>query len=181
MENLAELVSAAKSFNTRTLPKKWRHLDEFLSHAALESGEGQADAWEDCVQLMTLHSAKGLEFPLVFICGMEDGLFPHQRSVADPAGLEEERRLCYVGITRAMQTLYITHAEQRRLHGMDNFSQPSRFIAEIPVEHIEEIRPRVQVSRPMRAARPAGTSPRRRITTVPGEEFGMRLGQRGTA
>ena len=91
-------------------------LDEFLSHAALEAGEGQADAWEDCVQLMTMHSAKGLEFPLVFMCGMEDGLFPHQRSIAkDPNGLEEERRLCYVGITRAMQTLYITYAEQRRM------------------------------------------------------------------
>ena len=113
-------------------------LDEFLSHAALEAGEGQADAWEDCVQLMTMHSAKGLEFPLVFLCGMEDGLFPHQRSIADPSGLEEERRLCYVGITRAKQTLYVTYAEQRRLHGMDNFSQPSRFIAEIPDEYVEE-------------------------------------------
>jgi len=127
-------------------------LDEFLSHAALEAGEGQAEAWEDCVQLMTMHSAKGLEFPLVFLSGMEDGLFPHQRSIADPNGLEEERRLCYVGITRAKQTLYVTYAEQRRLHGMDRLSQPSRFIAEIPEEHIEEIRPRVQVSRPVRGA-----------------------------
>jgi DNA helicase-2/ATP-dependent DNA helicase PcrA len=174
VENLAELVSAARSF-TPDAEEEMAPLDEFLSHAALESGEGQADAWEDCVQLMTLHSAKGLEFPLVFICGMEDGLFPHQRSVADPSGLEEERRLCYVGITRAMQSLYITHAEQRRLHGMDNFSQPSRFIAEIPSEFVEEVRPRVQVSRPMR---PAGTTPRRRTAIIPGEEFGMRLGQR---
>ena len=96
-------------------------LDAFLAHAALEAGEGQADAWEDCVQLMTMHSAKGLEFPLVIMCGMEDGLFPHQRSITDPNGLEEERRLCYVGITRARQTLYMTHAEQRRMHGMESF------------------------------------------------------------
>ena len=150
-------------------------LDEFLSHAALEAGEGQADAWEDCVQLMTMHSAKGLEFPLVFMSGMEDGLFPHQRSVSDPNGLEEERRLCYVGITRAMQSLYITHAEQRRLHGMDNFSHPSRFIAEIPSEHIEEVRPRVQVARPMRTTRPSqGRTP---IASA-GSDMGVRLGQR---
>jgi DNA helicase-2/ATP-dependent DNA helicase PcrA len=174
VENLAELVSAAKSF-TPDPAEEMSPLDEFLSHAALEAGEGQADAWEDCVQLMTMHSAKGLEFPLVFICGMEDGLFPHQRSIADPNGLEEERRLCYVGITRAKETLYITHAEQRRLHGMDNFSQPSRFIAEIPVEHIEEVRPRVQVTRPMHTS----YSPRRKSTaTSPGNELGVRLGQR---
>jgi DNA helicase-2/ATP-dependent DNA helicase PcrA len=124
---------------------------------------------------MTMHSAKGLEFPLVFMCGMEDGLFPHQRSIADPHGLEEERRLCYVGITRAKKTLYITYAEQRRLHGMDNFSQPSRFITEIPDEHVEEVRPRVQVSRPMR---PQAPSQRKRTSTAPGRELGIRLGQR---
>jgi DNA helicase-2/ATP-dependent DNA helicase PcrA len=174
IENLAELVSAAKSFEPDPA-EEMSVLDEFLSHAALEAGEGQADAWEDCVQLMTMHSAKGLEFPLVFMCGLEDGLFPHQRSIADPNGLEEERRLCYVGITRAMQTLYITHAEQRRLHGMDNFSQASRFIAEIPPEHIEEIRPRVQVARPLRSS-----APTRRRTPIggAGSELGIRLGQR---
>ena len=174
VENLAELVSAAKSF-TPDPAEEMLPLDEFLSHAALEAGEGQADAWEDCVQLMTMHSAKGLEFPLVFMCGMEDGLFPHQRSLADPRGLEEERRLCYVGITRAKQLLYITYAEQRRLHGMDNFSQPSRFIAEIPDEHIEEIRPRVQVSRPLHAPRAAQ---QKRTPIVPGRDMGIRLGQR---
>ena len=173
VENLLELVSAAKSFEPDPA-EEMSPLDEFLSHAALEAGEGQADAWEDCVQLMTMHSAKGLEFPLVFMSGMEDGLFPHQRSIADPNGLEEERRLCYVGITRAKQTLYVTYAEQRRLYGMDNFSQPSRFIAEIPDEHVEEIRPRVQVSRPVRSMKhrsPAGS-------TAPGAELGIRLGQR---
>ena len=174
IENLAELVSAAKSF-VPDPAEEMSALDEFLSHAALEAGEGQADAWEDCVQLMTMHSAKGLEFPLVFMCGMEDGLFPHQRSVSDTNGLEEERRLCYVGITRAMQCLYVTYAEQRRLHGMDNFSQPSRFIAEIPNKHIEEIRPRVQVARPLRPTTP---TQKRTATGRAGSEIGVRLGQR---
>ena len=175
IENLEELVSAARGFSPDPA-EEMSPLDAFLSHAALEAGEGQAEAWEDCVQLMTMHSAKGLEFPLVFLCGMEDGLFPHQRSIADPQGLEEERRLCYVGITRAMQTLYVSYAEQRRLHGMDNFAQPSRFISEIPAELVEEVRPRVQVSRPL--------SPRSRSSgrsaggVAPGAEMGVRLGQR---
>jgi DNA helicase-2/ATP-dependent DNA helicase PcrA len=175
IENLEELVSAAKSFE-RNPAEEMSELDEFLSHAALEAGEGQADAWEDCVQLMTMHSAKGLEFPLVFLCGMEDGLFPHQRSIADPSGLEEERRLCYVGITRAKQMLYITHAEQRRMHGSDSYAAPSRFINEIPSELVEEIRPRVQVSRPMsnisRPRRSGGGA------TSAAAEQGVRLGQR---
>ncbi len=171
VENLLELISAGRSFEADPA-EEMSPLDEFLSHAALEAGEGQADAWDDCVQLMTMHSAKGLEFPLVFMSGMEDGLFPHQRSISDPNGLEEERRLCYVGITRAMQVLYITYAEQRRLHGMDNFSQPSRFVAEIPDEFVEEIRPRVQVTTPMRT-RNVGRTPIRQ-----GSEIGVRLGQR---
>jgi len=174
IENLEELVSAAKGFEPDPA-EEMSHLDAFLSHAALEAGEDQADAWEDCVQLMTMHSAKGLEFPLVFMCGMEDGLFPHQRSIADPSGLEEERRLCYVGITRAMESLYITHAEQRRLHGMDSFAQASRFIAEIPDELVEEIRPRVEVSRPVHStSRHRGRSG----SVAPGAELGVRLGQR---
>jgi DNA helicase-2/ATP-dependent DNA helicase PcrA len=174
LENLMELVSAAKSFEPDPA-EEMSPLDEFLSHAALEAGEGQAEAWQDCVQLMTMHSAKGLEFPLVFLCGMEDGLFPHQRSIADPNGLEEERRLCYVGITRAKQSLYVTYAEQRRLHGMDSFSQPSRFISEIPDEHVEEIRPRVQVSRPVRTGRSGGAGSLRKSSDA---EMGVRLGQR---
>src|SRR5262249_52243994 len=116
LENLEELVSAARGFNTEETGDL-SPLAAFLSHAVLESGEGQADAWEDCVQMMTLHTAKGLEFPLVFLGGMEDGLFPHQRSITDAVGLEEERRLCYVGFTRAMKRLYLSYAEQRRLHG----------------------------------------------------------------
>ena len=152
VENLLELVSAARGFapaGTEEMPP----LEAFLAHAALESGEGQAEAWEDCVQMMTLHSAKGLEFPLVFLCGLEEGLFPHQRSIAELDALEEERRLCYVGLTRAMRQLYLTYAEQRRLHGIDSFGQPSRFIKEIPEELIEEVRPRVRVARPMSAGR----------------------------
>src|SRR3979409_1215463 len=146
VENLDELVSAARGFapEDTELPV----LESFLAHAALESGEGQADEWEDCVQMMTLHSAKGLEFPVVFLCGMEEGLFPHQRSLTDLEGLEEERRLCYVGMTRAMQQLYLTWAEQRRLHGVDSYGQASRFVREIPEELLEEVRPRVGVSLP---------------------------------
>ena len=156
VENLLELVSAARGFSPEGdglgradgegAPAP---LESFLAHAVLESGEGQADAWDDCVQMMTLHSAKGLEFPVVFLAGMEDGLFPHQRSTADLASLEEERRLCYVGATRAMRQLYITYAEQRRLYGVDTYGQPSRFIGEFPSELIDEIRPRLQVSRPV--------------------------------
>ncbi len=147
VENLLELVSAARGFSPEG-ETDMQPLEAFLAHAVLESGEGQADPYADCVQMMTLHTAKGLEFPVVFLAGMEDGLFPHQRSIADLASLEEERRLCYVGATRAMRQLFITFAEQRRLYGVDQYGQPSRFIGELPTELIEEIRPRLQVSRP---------------------------------
>jgi DNA helicase-2/ATP-dependent DNA helicase PcrA len=148
IENLEELVSAARGFDMEETGDL-SPLAAFLSHAVLESGEGQADAGEDSVQMMTLHAAKGLEFPVVFLAGLEDGLFPHQRSARDPAGLEEERRLCYVGATRAMKQLYLSYAEQRRMHGVDSYCSPSRFIREFPTELIEEIRPRIQVSRPV--------------------------------
>jgi len=148
VENLEELVSAAQGViqdEESELPP----LAEFLSYAVLESGDVQAAEYEDSVQLMTLHSAKGLEFPLVFLCGLEDGLFPHQRSLADADGLEEERRLCYVGLTRAQKQIYLTYAEQRRLYGTDNYGTPSRFIQEIPQELLEEVRPALSVSRPV--------------------------------
>ncbi len=179
IENLEELVSAARGFNPDIAEEGMSELDGFLAHAALEAGEGQADAWEDCVQLMTMHSAKGLEFPLVIMCGLEDGLFPHQRSLNDMSGLEEERRLCYVGITRARQLLYLTHAEQRRLHGMDSYAQKSRFIGEIPAELVEEIRPKVQVSRPVSAS-PAlrHKSDRTNLRAGSAADIGVRLGQR---
>jgi len=150
LENLQELVNAAREFETDP-DGEMDPLSEFLSHAALEAGEGQADAWEDCVQLMTLHSAKGLEFPLIFLCGMEEGLFPHQRSVDEPGRLEEERRLCYVGITRARRQVVLTCAERRRVFGSETYCLPSRFIDEIPRELIDEVRPRPGISRPRAA------------------------------
>jgi DNA helicase-2/ATP-dependent DNA helicase PcrA len=146
------------------------HLDAFLSHAALEAGDTQADEYEESVQLMTLHSAKGLEFPLVFIGGMEEGLFPHRMSSSDPERLEEERRLCYVGMTRAMRELYITHAESRRLHGSETCPFPSRFLREIPLDLVEEVRARPAFSRPYSA--PSGP------IRAAEEASGFRLGQR---
>jgi DNA helicase II / ATP-dependent DNA helicase PcrA len=179
LENLEELVSAARGFEPED--GEMPPLMAFLSHAVLESGEGQAEEWEDCVQMMTLHSAKGLEFPVVFLCGLEDGLFPHQRSIMDVQGLEEERRLCYVGTTRAMRQLYLTFAEQRRMHGTDSYGAPSRFLAEIPAELVEEVRPKVQVSRPTYAPAyraPASTAPRGNQRFTDDSPGSLRLGQR---
>ena len=173
VENLEELANAARGF--RLDPEEHADmapLDAFLAHAALEAGEGEGSAWEDCVQLMTLHSAKGLEFPLVFMCGMEEGLFPHRMSIEEPGRLEEERRLCYVGITRARRRLVLTAAESRRLHGQQTYNMPSRFIGEIPPELIEEVRPRAQLSQPSWSRnQPA----RAVLEDAPG---GMRVGQR---
>ncbi|MDD2660393.1 MAG: DNA helicase II, partial [Methylococcales bacterium] len=131
VENLEELVNAARLFNfDQDTQENLGELDMFLAHAALESGDNQADDYEDSVQLMTLHSAKGLEFKLVFLSGMEEGLFPSQQSVDDVSRLEEERRLCYVGMTRAMRQLYLTYAESRRLYGRESYPRPSRFLRE---------------------------------------------------
>jgi len=150
VENVEELSNAARTFAVGyTDDPEAILLDEFLAHAALEAGDGQADADEDAVQLMTLHSAKGLEFQVVYLAGMEQGLFPHQRSVEDPVKLEEERRLCYVGITRAEKKLYLTMAEQRRLYGRDQYNPPSKFVGELPSNLLEEIRPRMNVSLPV--------------------------------
>ncbi|WP_114239678.1 DNA helicase II [Dyella sp. C9] len=174
VENLDELVNVASRFELTPDDEEagLSELAAFLSHAALEAGEGQGEAWDDCVQLMTLHSAKGLEFPVVFLVGMEEGLFPSQRSVEDEGRLEEERRLAYVGITRARERLFITYAESRRMHGVEMLARPSRFLAEIPPELIDEVRPRVQVSRPLYGARPnSGSSSLE-------ESMPLRLGQR---
>ena len=147
LENLNELVNAARRFEERLAREPdpedefaGRPLAAFVRHTVLEAGEGQADEHEDSVQLMTLHAAKGLEFPAVFLCGMEEGLFPHQRSLENHAQLEEERRLCYVGMTRAKQRLYLTNAESRRLHRQDSYPTPSRFLREIPSELVEDVR-----------------------------------------
>ncbi|HEX5513888.1 MAG TPA: DNA helicase II [Gammaproteobacteria bacterium] len=170
LENLDELVTATRTFQQEYQPDPDQPLDPltaFLAHAALEAGEGQAAEWEDSVQLMTLHAAKGLEFPVVFLVGVEEGLFPHRMSAEEPGRLEEERRLCYVGITRARERLALTYAERRRLHGVDAYASPSRFIHELPPELLAEVRASVSVSRPLLAHK-----------LVPKEEGGFRLGQR---
>jgi DNA helicase-2/ATP-dependent DNA helicase PcrA len=152
IENLDELVSVASRFNYREEDDEEPELPElvaFLSYASLEAGEGQARANEDGVQLMTLHSAKGLEFPLVFLVGLEEGLFPNNKSAEEAGRMEEERRLAYVGITRAREKLVLSYAEARRIHGMDMYGMPSRFLREIPSALVHEVRPKVQVSRPV--------------------------------
>lgn len=146
VENLQELVVAARQFEAED--ENISPLQEFLDSAALDAGEQQADEFEDSVQLMTLHSAKGLEFPLVFLVGMEENLFPHKMSMEEAGRLEEERRLCYVGITRAMEKLYITYAESRRMYGDVNQNRPSRFIREIPQELVREVRLNTNITRP---------------------------------
>jgi len=148
VENIEELVTAARGFDydPAELETEMDELTAFLTHAALEAGEGQAAEWDDCVQMMTLHSAKGLEFPLVFMVGMEEGLFPSQRSLEEEGKLEEERRLCYVGITRAREHLVMSCAEHRRLYGQDMYPSPSRFISEIPEHLLNEVRSRHQQS-----------------------------------
>lgn len=144
IENLDELITAVERFISRYEKEQTEEdlppLFAFLTHVSLEAGEMQAEEFEDSVQLMTLHSAKGLEFPLVFLTGMEECLFPHQMSMQSPSALEEERRLCYVGITRAMRKLYITYATIRRLHGTDNYRRPSRFLKELPQDLLNVVR-----------------------------------------
>ncbi|MCI1728107.1 MAG: DNA helicase II [Chiayiivirga sp.] len=155
-DNLDELVTVASRYTREEGDEGEDAMPElvaFLAYASLEAGEGQAEAWEDGVQLMTLHSAKGLEFPLVFLAGLEEGLFPSQRSLDESGRLEEERRLAYVGITRARQKLVLSYAESRRIHGSDTYGVPSRFLREIPAAVLCEVRPRVQVSRPAYAPR----------------------------
>ncbi len=180
IENLEELVTAAKQFNSQ-----WdEYFDEnfntplaaFLDQAALDAGDAQADEFQDSVQLMTLHSAKGLEFPQVFLAGVEEGLFPHKMSLEEPGRLEEERRLCYVGITRAMQKLFVTYAESRRLHGQDNYNRPSRFIREIPDHLIQEVRLNATVSRPITSR--AGSGLFDQADTQAASDTGLALGQR---
>ncbi|ART80439.1 DNA helicase II [Oceanisphaera avium] len=172
VENLEELVSATRQF----LPSEdddMSLLSAFLSHAALEAGENQADQFDDAVQLMTLHSAKGLEFPLVFMVGVEEGMFPSQQSAEESQRLEEERRLAYVGMTRAMSKLFISHAETRRVYGKEMFHRPSRFIKELPQDCLEEVRLKASVSRAM----PNGRFSQDRVQDT-FNETGFRLGQR---
>jgi DNA helicase-2/ATP-dependent DNA helicase PcrA len=149
-ENLEELITATKNFEQSVTEKKSNEeiAKSYLDIISLDSGDRQASEHDDAAQLMTMHSAKGLEFKLVLLTGLEESLFPHGRSMESVSQLEEERRLCYVAITRAMEKLYITHAESRRLHGTDTFNPPSRFLREIPKDLIDEIRPRAQTNIP---------------------------------
>ncbi len=172
VENLEELVTATRQF-TPSEEDDMSPLSAFLSHAALEAGEGQADQFDDAVQLMTLHSAKGLEFPLVFMVGVEEGMFPSQLSAEESRRLEEERRLAYVGMTRAMEKLYISHAESRRLYGREMFHRPSRFIKELPADCLEEIRLKAKVTRTI----PNGRFSQDRVQDT-FNQTGFRLGQR---
>lgn len=149
IENLEELVNATEQFIWQE-EENLSPLQAFLSHAALEAGESQASGGQDAVQLMTLHSAKGLEFRQVFIVGMEEGMFPGQLSLSEAGRLEEERRLAYVGITRAMQQLTLCRAETRRLYGKEVHHRPSRFLAELPERCVQEVRLRGTVKRPLR-------------------------------
>lgn len=175
LENLEELVNAARQFdadnaaNNTPEDPQLSPLSAFLAYSALESGDGRAEKTESCVQLMTLHSAKGLEFPVVFLCGVEEGLFPHYMTQEDPKGLEEERRLCYVGMTRAMRQLYMTYAESRRLHGKEVYHRPSRFLTEIPGEFLEKIGVKINKAAPQWNSAPS---------ELP--EYGIRVGQQVT-
>lgn len=173
IENLEELVTATRQFEKPEEAEEMSLLTAFLTHAALEAGEGQADEFDDAVQLMTLHSAKGLEFPLVFMVGVEEGMFPSQMSVEEAGRLEEERRLCYVGMTRAMQKLYMTYAEIRRLYGQDKYHKPSRFIRELPEQCLDEVRMKAQVSRPASSGRFSATAVKDNFN-----ETGFSLGSR---
>ncbi|OIZ94198.1 DNA-dependent helicase II [Candidatus Rickettsiella isopodorum] len=171
IENLEELINATRQFVPED--SSISILSAFLAHVALEAGEHQGDTTQECVQLMTLHSAKGLEFPWVFLCGMEEGLFPHHMSHEEPGRLEEERRLCYVGMTRAMRKLFLSYAEVRRLHGNESHHRPSRFISEIPKELLAEIRLRTSVIRPTSALKSAKNSNRDSMIG----DTGLRIGQ----
>ncbi len=145
ISNLDELINAAVSFmnnNEDALQDNSNGLTEFLTHASLEAGEHQADVGADALQLMTVHAAKGLEFKAVFISGLEEGLCPHENSLYENNGLEEERRLMYVAVTRARQRLYLSHAQSRMLHGQIRYGIPSRFLDEIPDELLKRINSR---------------------------------------
>lgn len=182
IENLQELVAACKSFKAEDSDRT--PLAEFIDSAALDAGEQQAEEYQDAVQMMTLHSAKGLEFPLVFIAGAEENLFPHKMSSDSPEGLEEERRLCYVGITRAMKKLVLTHAESRRLYGSETYNPLSRFIREIPDEYIQEVRLKSVVKRPANvshgASKVAPVSNARKAAVSDAGDGQFKLGQRVT-
>ena len=174
VENLQELINAATAFIAEEgygqdaaaamLPGEnalgvveVSPLAAFLSHASLEAGDNQAQAGQDAVQLMTVHSAKGLEFTSVFITGLEEGLFPHENSINEQNGLEEERRLMYVAITRAKERLYLSHTQSRMLHGQVRYNMPSRFLEELPTESLKWLTPKAKDARWGGSARAGST------------------------
>lgn len=167
VENLQELLNATRQFEPD--PDEPSPLRAFLDTAALDAGDQQADEYTDAVQLMTLHSAKGLEFPVVYLAGVEENLFPHKMSLEEPGRLEEERRLCYVGITRAMRQLYLSYAETRRWYGQESYNTVSRFVREIPANCLKEVRIKANISRPLSANMSHASD---------GHETGLLLGQR---
>ncbi|MFC0180525.1 DNA helicase II [Thorsellia kenyensis] len=148
IDNLEELINATKEFLITVQDYEMTPLQAFLAHASLEAGETQAEAHQDAVQMMTVHSAKGLEFEQVFIVGLEEGIFPSQMSGEDETRLEEERRLAYVGITRAREKLTLSYTEVRRLWGNEVRHKPSRFISELPENLLEEVRLRGAIKTP---------------------------------
>ena len=181
LANLDELVNAAAGFVAEEGAADREgelsaDLIAFLSHAALEAGEHQAGEGDDALQLMTVHSAKGLEFDVVFLCGLEEGLFPHENSLVEDKGLEEERRLMYVAVTRARQRLYLCHAQMRMLHGQTRYNLPSRFIDEIPAGLLKFLN-----ARPAKTANPAypgyGAAPSAPTFSRARESSGLRIGQ----
>jgi DNA helicase-2/ATP-dependent DNA helicase PcrA len=191
LENLNELVNAAALFaeesgssealgsditseaavSAETPPPE---LDRFLAHAALEAGEHQAGAGHDALQLMTVHAAKGLEFHAVFITGLEEGLFPHEQSANEESGLEEERRLMYVAITRARRRLYLSHAQSRMLHGQTRYSLPSRFLEELPKQVLLDLNRRSEPAYPSGGYSAPAAAPRSPQT---GNDTGYKVGQ----
>ncbi|MDD5390187.1 MAG: 3'-5' exonuclease [Gallionellaceae bacterium] len=174
VENLGELANAAAAFAQENEDQS---LEGFLGHAALEAGEHEAAQGQDAVQLMTVHAAKGLEFHTVFITGLEEGLFPHENALTESDGLEEERRLMYVAITRARKQLYLTHAQSRMLHGQVRYGLPSRFLEEIPEKLVHSESNRIAHTEPAPRAQatnfvtrkivPAAPPPPRRLADVP--------------
>jgi DNA helicase-2/ATP-dependent DNA helicase PcrA len=167
LENLEELVNAAALFSEES---EENTLDAFLAHAALEAGEHQAEAGRDALQLMTVHAAKGLEFHAVFITGLEESLFPHEQSAYEEGGLEEERRLMYVAITRARRRLYLSHAQSRMLHGQVRYGLPSRFLDELPEQVLLHLNRRAESP----SAHYAAPAPR---AAPAGNDTGYRVGQ----
>jgi DNA helicase-2/ATP-dependent DNA helicase PcrA len=182
IENLEELVNAAAAFTEEERVSESGEaidpLTAFLTHAALEAGEHQAGDGQEALQMMTVHSAKGLEFDVVFMTGLEEGLFPHEQSVTERDGLEEERRLAYVAITRARHRLYLSHAQTRMLHGQTRYNIPSRFLEEIPQQLLKWLTPRFSKQRSEMIRSGGWTAPRPASLAKPARDIGgFRIGQ----